>query len=144
MSVSPLRGSGLRDRGVVRIVDTVRRPAGHWRESVHDLLRHLRREGLAIVPEPLGTDAEGREVVRFLPGRDQGWPFRAEIVTDEGAFELGRLATALREAMSTYRCPPGARWHSRDGRPGDGESGSIRHGCWSSASRLNGSLPPGS
>jgi hypothetical protein len=126
MSVSPLRGSGLRDRGVVRIGDTVRRPAGHWRESVHDLLRHLRREGLAIVPEPLGTDAEGREVVRFLPGHDQGWPFRAEIVTDEGAFELGRLATVLREAMSTYRCPPGARWHSRDGCPGDGES--MQHG----------------
>jgi hypothetical protein len=126
MSVSPLRGAGLHDRGVVRIGDTVRRPSGHWREAVHDLLRHLRRAGLTIVPEPLGVDAEGREVLRFLPGRDQGWPFLDEILSDRGAYELGRLATTLRRAMATYVCPPGARWHSWDGAPDRGES--MQHG----------------
>jgi hypothetical protein len=126
MSVSPLRGSGLRDRGVVRIGDTVRRPAGHWLASVHDLLRHLRRSGLEIVPEPLGVDEAGREVLRFVPGRDQGWPFLPEILTPEGACELGRLATGLREAMATYPCPSTARWHSREGAPQPGES--MQHG----------------
>jgi len=126
MSVGPLEGSGLRDRGVVRVGDTVRRPDGPWRPAVHDLLRHLRRSGLKIVPEPLGVDAEGREVLRFLPGRDQGWPFLDEILTDEGAFALGRLATTVREAMAGYRCPADARWHSWDGPPGAGES--MQHG----------------
>lgn len=126
MSVTPLRGAGLQDRGVVRIGDTVRRPAGHRRASVHDLLGHLRSSGLDIVPEPLGTDESGREVLQFLPGHEQGWPFRPEILTDEGAFELGRLATRLREAMATYPCPPDARWHSRAGAPGPAES--MQHG----------------
>jgi phosphotransferase family enzyme len=126
MSVSPLSGSGLQDRGVVRIGDTVRRPDGHWRASVHDLLRHLRRSGLDLVPEPLGVDESGREVLRFLPGRDQGWPFHADILTLDGAAELGRLATRLREAMATYSCPAAARWHSRAGVPAAGES--MQHG----------------
>jgi hypothetical protein len=126
MSVSPRRGSGLQDRGVVRIGDTVRRPLGHWRPSVHALLSHLRRSGLEIVPEPLGVDDSGREVLRFLPGRDQGWPFLPEILTDEGAFELGRLATRLRSALATFPCPPDARWHSVAGAPSAGQS--MQHG----------------
>jgi phosphotransferase family enzyme len=126
MSVSPLRGPGLKDRGVVRIGDTVRRPAGHWRASVHELLRHLLSTGLEIVPEPLGIDESGREKLRYLPGRDQGWPFLPEILTTEGASQLGRLATRLREAMATYPCPADARWHSRDGAPAPGES--MQHG----------------
>jgi phosphotransferase family enzyme len=122
----PLRGAGLQDRGVLRIGDTVRRPSGHWRESVHHLMRHVRREGLLIVPEPLGVDDEGREVLRFVPGRDQGWPFGPEVLSDAGAGELGRLATSLREALATYECPPDARWHSRAGAPGPGEA--MQHG----------------
>lgn len=126
MSVSPLRGSGLQDRGVVRIGDTVRRPDGHWRASVHDLLRHLRGSGFDLAPEPLGVDESGREILRFLPGRDQGWPFHAGILALDGAAELGRLATRLRDAMATYPCSPAARWHSRTGAPAAGES--MQHG----------------
>jgi hypothetical protein len=35
---------------------------------VHRLLRRLRDAGLRAVPEVLGTDARGREVLTFLPG----------------------------------------------------------------------------
>lgn len=74
---APLPGAGLGDRGLVRIGHTVRRPAGLWTSSVHDLLRYLPRSGFDAVPEPLGVDSAGREVLTYLPGRDQGWPFHA-------------------------------------------------------------------
>jgi 8-oxo-dGTP diphosphatase len=53
---------------VVKVGHTVRRPTGHWSPAVHDLLAHLRREGLPGVPEVLGTDARGREVLTFVAG----------------------------------------------------------------------------
>jgi hypothetical protein len=54
--------------GARRSGDTVRRVAGPWTPTVQDLLRHLRRQGLRWVPEPLGLDDEGRECLSHLPG----------------------------------------------------------------------------
>lgn len=63
---------------VVRIGDTVRRPAGPWTEMVHALLRHIRDRGFDLAPEPLGMDPKGREVLRFIEGSTVGrrhpWP----------------------------------------------------------------------
>lgn len=53
-----LHGAGLEDRGLVRLGETVRRPAGLWTDSVHHLLRHLRNRGFDEAPEPLGRDAK--------------------------------------------------------------------------------------
>jgi 8-oxo-dGTP pyrophosphatase MutT (NUDIX family) len=63
---------GGRVGGAVRVGDTVRRPAGPWTPAVHDLLRHLVAGGVAGVPEPLGLDGAGREVLRFVPGQTMG------------------------------------------------------------------------
>lgn len=123
---APLHGAGLEDRGLVRVDDTVRRPAGPWTSSVHDLLRYLRRSGFDTAPEPLGLDSAGREILTYLPGRDQGWPFLPEILTDAGAQALGRLARRLRCALTGYPCPPDARWQFRTGAPEPGES--LQHG----------------
>jgi hypothetical protein len=142
---SPLGGAGLRDRKLVRAGDTVRRPAGHWTGSVHHLLRHLRAAGFALAPEPLGIDQAGREVLGYLPGRDQGWPFIPEILSLAGAAELGGLAAGLRGALASYRCPPSARWQFADGAPGPGEA--MQHGdlgpwnlLWGQDGRLGGVL----
>ncbi len=62
----PLEGGNV--GGAVRIGRTVRRPVGPWTPAVHRLLDHLRAAGLRAVPEVLGTDARGREVLTFLPG----------------------------------------------------------------------------
>ncbi len=53
---------------VARVGDTVRRRSGPWTPTIHDLLRHVRARGVAEVPEPLGLDAAGREVVSFVAG----------------------------------------------------------------------------
>jgi hypothetical protein len=125
-SEGPLRGAGLEDRRLVRIGGTVRRPAGAWSPTVHDLLRSLRATGLAFVPEPFGFDEKGREVLSFLAGRDQDWPFLPEIRTDRGAENLGRLALRLRTALAAYECPPDAVWQAASGPPQPGEA--VQHG----------------
>lgn len=47
----------------------VHRPSGAWTPAVHGLLEFLAEHGLDGVPEVLGFDDEGCEVLSFLPGR---------------------------------------------------------------------------
>ena len=54
--------------GAVRVGDTVRRGTGPWTPAVHALLAQLRPR-LAGIPQVLGFDAAGREVLTYLPGR---------------------------------------------------------------------------
>ena len=123
---SPIPGAGLRPGRVVRAGDTARRPAGPWTSSVQGVLRFLRAQGIAIVPEPRGIDSSGREVLAFIEGRDQGWPFIPEILADDGAERLGQLARRLRTALSRYPCPADARWQFAEGPPGPGLA--VQHG----------------
>ena len=53
---------------VVRVGDTVRRVAGEWTPSVQAWLMAIRGSGAEQVPEPRGSDIEGREVLSYLPG----------------------------------------------------------------------------
>ena len=119
-------GAGLRPGRVTRVGDTVRRPAGPWTSSVQGVLRFLREQGIGIVPEPRGTDSSGREVLEFIEGRDQGWPFIPEILTDDGAERLGKLARRLRAALSRYPCSADARWQFAEGPPRPGQA--VQHG----------------
>ena len=53
---------------VVRVGDTVRRPAGRWTPAVHDLLQHLSAVGFAGSPRVLGVDEVDREILEYVPG----------------------------------------------------------------------------
>lgn len=59
---------------VSRVGETVRRTAGPWTPRVHELLRTLRAAGIAEVPEPLGLDEQGREMLSFVPGDVANYP----------------------------------------------------------------------
>lgn len=59
---------------VSRVGQTVRRTAGPWTPRVHELLRTLRAAGITEVPEPLGLDEQGREVLSFVPGDVANYP----------------------------------------------------------------------
>ncbi|MET9021449.1 aminoglycoside phosphotransferase family protein [Actinopolymorpha sp. NPDC004070] len=122
----PISGAGLEDRNLVRVGDTVRRPAGHWTPSVQHLLGDLRARGFDLAPDPRGVDRHGREVLSYIEGRDQGFPFIPEILSDEGAEELGRLTRRLRELLSAYPCAADARWQCAEGAPTPGEA--LQHG----------------
>ena len=63
-----LLSGGRVTTGVVRIAETVRRPARPNSSFVRQLLTHLERQEFDATPRYLGTDGEGREVFTFLPG----------------------------------------------------------------------------
>jgi aminoglycoside phosphotransferase (APT) family kinase protein len=60
--------SGGNMNHVVRVGDTVRRVAGVCTPTIHRLLAHVRGRGVHWVPEPLGYDELGREMLTFIPG----------------------------------------------------------------------------
>ncbi len=98
---------------VVRVGDTVRRPAGSWTPTVHDLLRHLRRGGFTLGPEPLGFDDQGRETLSFIAGDTIGasfpWP---DWVWDEALLaEVGRAAAHYHAAVADFRPPGSIPWN---------------------------------
>ena len=86
--------------GAVRVGRTVRRGTGPWTPAVHRLLRHLRSVGLSGVPEVLGLDALGREVLSYLPGRVVD--VDTELLSDAQLAELGTWTRSLHEAVTGY------------------------------------------
>ena len=74
----PLPG-GNASTGVMRVGDTVRRPAGPHTPAVHELLLYLRAAGFEGAPRPLGIDERGREVLTFIRGTVP-WPDRFDLL----------------------------------------------------------------
>ena len=66
---------------VLRIGDTVRRPASRSTPAVHALLRHVEEVGFDGCPRVLGIDEQGREVLTSCRARPSGptrrWPWSA-------------------------------------------------------------------
>jgi phosphotransferase family enzyme len=61
-------GGGWSTDGVVRVGDTVRRPAAHATQLMRDVLVHLDDVGFDAAPRWLGIDDKGRDVLTFLEG----------------------------------------------------------------------------
>jgi Phosphotransferase enzyme family len=99
----PLLGGTLNT--VVRVGDTVRRPAGGWTHAVHDLLRHVRARGFDLAPEPLGTDDDGREVLSFIPGTTVGWslPWPEVVRSDDMLVQIGEATARYHQAVADFR-----------------------------------------
>lgn len=99
----PLRGGRLTP-GVVRIGDTVRRPAGPASDDVAALLRHLEDAGFAGAPRHLGSDERGRDVLAYI----DGWvPARFQAFDDAQVRAAGAL---LRSFHAATRAHARARW----------------------------------
>ena len=93
---------------VTRRDDTVVRRAGPWSPTVQALLGHLRARGLDWAPEPLGFDAEGREVVGYVAGDVHGYPLPAWVWSAEVLAATARLVRRLHDATAGF--PAAARW----------------------------------
>lgn len=94
----PLTGGRI-TAGVVRIGDTVRRPRGGNAEFASRLLKHLDGVGFKGAPRYLGVDAEGRDVLSFLPGDvpgELGWH------EDEVLAAAGRLIRHYHDATASF------------------------------------------
>jgi hypothetical protein len=108
----PLHGGTL--NAVVRIGGTVRRPAGPWTASVHALLGHLRGHGFDAVPEPLGFDEAGREVLSYIEGETIGWslPWPDWVRSDATLVAIGSVMARFHRAAAFFSPPAGAIWQS--------------------------------
>ncbi|MEU3467637.1 phosphotransferase [Streptomyces sp. NPDC006687] len=93
---------------VVRIGDTVRRPAGPWTPAVQGLLGHFERVGFGGAPRALGLDEQGREVLEYVEGHVPENPRVAE-VSDSAVFLVGRLMRRMHRAAEGFSPEP-ARW----------------------------------
>ena len=97
---------------IVRVGDTVHRPAGLWTPAVHQLLTTLRAEGVTKVPEPFGLDEQGREVLSYLPGIVGNYPMPSWIWSPTIRHEAGSLLRRVHDAdaplahrAATWRLP---------------------------------------
>ena len=84
--------------GVVRFADRVHRAAGAWTPTVHRLLRHLHDRGVPGVPYPVGLDADGREIVTYVPGTVPQDPMPDWVWTDAVLAAAGRRLATLHDA----------------------------------------------
>jgi hypothetical protein len=85
---------------VRRVGSTVRREAGPWTPQVHRLLALVRSRGVDMVPEPLGMDDEGREVLTYLPGDAGSSPLDARHRGDAVLTQAASVLRALHDATA--------------------------------------------
>ena len=104
--------------GAVRVGATVRRPTGPWTPAVHELLAFLADADLEHVPRVLGTDARGREVLTYLPGRVV--PIGVEDLTDAQTAATMAWLRRYHEVVAGF--PRGSRrWRFAERGLGPGE-----------------------
>jgi len=120
----PLLG-GTANRGMVhRVGDTVRRPLRPSAAGVHALLRHLEGVGFEGSPRVLGVDAEGREVLSYVPGDALIAPAPAWGLTDAALRSVGELLRRFHDAAAGFDPSPYA-WPLRPPPPHD--TGGMLH-----------------
>ena len=100
---------------VVRIGQTVRRPARPFTVTIQAYLSHVRSRGFTDCPEPLGFDSEGREVLSFVAGAVPVAPLPAYATTREALEALGALIRRLHDAADGWIPPTDAPWGSIPG-----------------------------
>jgi hypothetical protein len=114
----------------VRVGDSVHRRAGPWTPAVQALLAHLHRAGFEAVPTPLGYDAQGREVLSFVPGDvyvGTPDPLPAWMFEDDNTLvAAARLLRRYHDALRGFVPPPDPHW--RTVAPGKHEV--ICHNDW--------------
>ncbi|MHA7134814.1 phosphotransferase enzyme family protein [Oerskovia turbata] len=93
---------------VVRRGDTVRRTAGPWTPTVQALLAHLRAQGLTEVPEPLGLDEQGREVLSYVPGEAAHYPLPDWLWDEPLLRGAGALLRRVHDASVGFLAPDDA------------------------------------
>lgn len=102
---------------VVRVGQTVRRPVRPFSSTVQTYLSHLRACGIEFVPEPLGYDEQGREVLSFVEGEVPGETLPDWATSDAVLVSLAQLVRRLHDAAAGWQPPPDAVWGSIPGLP---------------------------
>ncbi|WP_367606760.1 phosphotransferase enzyme family protein [Legionella sp. W05-934-2] len=97
---------GGRENQIIRIGETVHRPAGRWTKQVHAFLRHLRQEGFYAAPEPLGFDDQGREIVSFIKGEVSNYPLSIKASSTKALVSCAQLLRNFHDASKSFLKSP--------------------------------------
>jgi Ser/Thr protein kinase RdoA (MazF antagonist) len=116
----PLVGGMDPNAGVVRVGDTVRRPASPSSGAVRALLLHLETVGFDGAPRFLGTDEKGRDVLTFLDGDVPLPPYPSWALTDTALDDLGRLLRRFHDATAGFDSSSTSGWSTEWSDPGGG------------------------
>ena len=101
---------------VSRVGQTVRKPWMPSTESVQRLLGHLRERVGDLVPEPLGRDKLGRQVLEFVPGTEAMGEL-PPAATD--AERVGASIRLIHSAAAAFPRRDSDVWTTAMRRPGD-------------------------
>lgn len=104
----PLSG-GNATAEVVRVDSTVRKPWRTSTPSVHRFMAHLREQGLPDVPEPLGRDADGRQVMEFISGCSV--PLDRPL-SDPVLRDVGRIVRQIHDASASFTLGEEDSWNT--------------------------------
>lgn len=104
----PLAGGDVTE-GVVRVGNTVRRPASSVSDGVQAVLDHLQQQGFDGAPRYLGRDSAGRDVLSFVEGEVATRPWPEWVSDPERIMSVGRLARAYDDAVVSMGVPEWAR-----------------------------------
>ena len=105
-----LKGGRANTGNVVRIGEQVARPTYPQTDSVDHFLRYLIDAGAGFVPEPLGTDDQGRQRLRFLPGVAPVPPYPDWAFDESLLVAVASHQRQLHELARSYQPPQHAQW----------------------------------
>ena len=100
---------------VWRVGPAVHRSSRPCTATVHAFLRHVRSQGLDV-PEPLGFDSQGREVLSFVEGDVPDEPVPDWVWADQVLAALAGLIRRLHDAAAGWEPPTDAIWGSIPGQ----------------------------
>ncbi|MGH8875949.1 MAG: phosphotransferase enzyme family protein [Stackebrandtia sp.] len=102
----PLSGGNVAET-VVRVGETVRKPATVATPSVDAALRHLEAAGFDGAPRSFGVDERQRHVLEFIPGTmaDAMPP-----MTEAELHRVGGVIRRLHDLLADFTPPTDARW----------------------------------
>jgi phosphotransferase family enzyme len=117
MDEEALAGGGVNH--VVRIGSTVRRPTGAWTPAVHALLDHLQAVGFAASPRAHGFDADGREILDFLPGHIPDYPMPDHVRSDTTLQSVAAMLRDYHDATVSFIPMTDATWYFPSREPAE-------------------------
>lgn len=88
---------------IVKINNTVHRPAGKWTKQVHKFLTYIRQRGFVLAPNPLGFDKKtGDEIVSYIPGDVINYPLTANASSIDALKSAACLLRSYHDATLTF------------------------------------------
>lgn len=87
---------------VIRVGNTVRKPAGVWTPAVHALLEHLAQQGFDGAPRAHGIDPKGRQILDYIPGEVGNYPLSARVSSETALVSAARLLRRYHDATASF------------------------------------------